>query len=76
LQSSQYKTESSQVSNNDQYLLFQTLIGAWPYSSEELNKEMETFINRIKDYMIKAIKEAKVTATPPGIPNQYSNLLF
>ena len=58
--SKQYKTENAQISNNDEYLLFQTLIGAWPYSAGELTQGKATFINRIKDYMIKAIKEAKV----------------
>lgn len=44
-------------SANDEYLLYQTLIGAWPL--EEDAKPPETFCKRICDYMIKAVREAK-----------------
>jgi (1->4)-alpha-D-glucan 1-alpha-D-glucosylmutase len=40
---------------NDQYFLYQTLIGAFPFGAID-----EEFVNRIKEYMIKAIREAKV----------------
>ncbi|MBI1913245.1 MAG: malto-oligosyltrehalose synthase [Planctomycetes bacterium] len=44
---------------NDEYLLYQTLLGAWPI--EPLTPEVyETFRNRIAAYMHKATKEAKV----------------
>jgi (1->4)-alpha-D-glucan 1-alpha-D-glucosylmutase len=47
---------------NEEYLLYQTLIGAWPIG--EMNKdEYETFKKRIKDYMLKASKEAKVNTS-------------
>ncbi len=46
---------------NEEYLLYQTLLGAWP--DEALTAETrDTFIARIQDYMIKAIKEAKVNS--------------
>ncbi len=46
-------------SRNDEYLLYQTLIGAWPL--EEMDEPaQEVFRQRIEDYMIKAVKEAKV----------------
>jgi (1->4)-alpha-D-glucan 1-alpha-D-glucosylmutase len=44
---------------NVEYLLYQTLLGAWPlepYSAEEYG----TFIKRIQAYMMKALHEAKV----------------
>jgi (1->4)-alpha-D-glucan 1-alpha-D-glucosylmutase len=41
---------------NEEYLLYQTLIGAFPPDP----KEHEDFIERIKGYMIKALREAKV----------------
>src|SRR5262249_40853705 len=44
---------------NDEYLLYQTLVGAWPlepYSQEDY----ANFIVRIQQYMQKAIHEAKV----------------
>ncbi|HKB36607.1 MAG TPA: malto-oligosyltrehalose synthase, partial [Gemmataceae bacterium] len=44
---------------NDEYLLYQTLLGAWP--EEPLSGEaMAQFRGRIADYMRKATKEAKV----------------
>jgi len=41
---------------NDEYLLYQTLIGAWPLESSELAE----FPKRIVEYMTKAVHEAKV----------------
>jgi (1->4)-alpha-D-glucan 1-alpha-D-glucosylmutase len=44
---------------NDEYLLYQTLLGAWPL--EEMTPErMADFRARIAAYMLKAAKEAKV----------------
>ncbi|HWP45238.1 MAG TPA: malto-oligosyltrehalose synthase [Blastocatellia bacterium] len=40
---------------NEEYLLYQTLIGAFPYAA----RDHDDFIERIKGYMIKAIREAK-----------------
>ena len=41
---------------NDEYFLYQTLIGAFPLSGVA----DQTFITRIKDYVIKAVREAKI----------------
>ena len=41
---------------NDEYFLYQTLVGAFPFAGAE---EAE-FRDRVKDYIIKAIREAKV----------------
>lgn len=50
--------EGSKVpSLNDEYFLYQTLIGAFPFDSRE--QRSEEFKNRIKEYTIKAIREAK-----------------
>jgi (1->4)-alpha-D-glucan 1-alpha-D-glucosylmutase len=40
---------------NEEYLLYQTLLGAWP--SEGVSDE---FVNRMCEFMLKALKEAKV----------------
>jgi (1->4)-alpha-D-glucan 1-alpha-D-glucosylmutase len=50
-------------SPNDEYLLYQTLVGAWP--SEPLNNtdDWKTFCERIENYMLKAIREAKQTTS-------------
>lgn len=41
---------------NDEYFLYQTLLGAWPATEGEV----DAFVQRIKDYVIKAVREAKV----------------
>ena len=45
--------------NNEEYLLYQTLAGAWPLhmNSEEERRE---FVARVQQYMEKAMHEAKV----------------
>jgi len=45
-------------SANDQYLFYQTVIGAWP-SGELTAEAFSSFRARIVEYMLKAIKEAK-----------------
>jgi (1->4)-alpha-D-glucan 1-alpha-D-glucosylmutase len=40
---------------NTEVLLYQTLLGAWPFYREELPE----FKQRLKDYMVKAVREAK-----------------
>ena len=44
---------------NDEYLLYQTLIGAWPPAPLNERKDWESFSERIESYMLKAIREAK-----------------
>lgn len=45
--------------DNEEYLLYQTLIGTWPYDS--MNREQyQEYVQRIQHYMEKAIKEAKI----------------
>ncbi|HEY9198189.1 MAG TPA: malto-oligosyltrehalose synthase, partial [Gammaproteobacteria bacterium] len=46
-------------SRNDEYLLYQTLIGAWPLEQPDADG-FAAFRERIETYMLKAIKEAKV----------------
>ena len=43
---------------NEEYLLYQTLIGAWPAAGTD-----DSFRTRIKEYMVKAIREAKVNTS-------------
>jgi (1->4)-alpha-D-glucan 1-alpha-D-glucosylmutase len=42
---------------NDEYLLYQTLVGAWPARDDD--ESLEVFTERIRAYMQKATKEAK-----------------
>lgn len=44
---------------NDEYLLYQTLVGAWPLGASDPDA-LAVFIARIQAYMTKATKEAKV----------------
>ena len=44
---------------NEEYLLYQTLLGAWPSTSMD-QREYETFTERVEHYMVKALREAKV----------------
>ncbi len=58
-----YKTDLDGLpvpDRNDEYLLYQTLVGAWPL--ESLNeRDYRVFCDRIQAYMTKAIHEMKVT---------------
>jgi (1->4)-alpha-D-glucan 1-alpha-D-glucosylmutase len=44
--------------NNEEYLLYQTLVGAWPLAPSP--QEHDAFVERIQRYMHKALREAKV----------------
>ena len=46
-------------SRNDEYFLYQTLLGAWPLGEPE-GEEREEFRRRVKAYMEKAMREAQV----------------
>ena len=57
-----YKTEldgQPVPDRNDEYLLYQTLLGAWPFESPD-DARYRTFCARIQAYMAKALHEAKV----------------
>src|SRR6185369_16263808 len=47
---------------NEQYLLYQTLIGAWPAGEPE-PAGYDRFLTRIREYLIKAAREAKVNTS-------------
>ncbi|HEX4068086.1 MAG TPA: malto-oligosyltrehalose synthase [Acidobacteriaceae bacterium] len=46
-------------SANEEYFLYQTLVGAWPWRTRA-PEEREEFVARIQQYMTKALSEAKV----------------
>ena len=48
--------EDESPSRNDEYLLYQTLVGAWPFDMDTPDQDFKT---RIRDYMLKAVREAK-----------------
>ncbi len=47
---------------NEEYLLYQTLVGTWPLCGSE-ESEFALFRTRITDYMVKAMREAKVNSS-------------
>lgn len=49
-------------SPDEEYLLYQTLIGAWPFGSPGGEHHAE-FIQRIQEYLVKALKEAKINTS-------------
>ncbi|MEC4812984.1 MAG: malto-oligosyltrehalose synthase [Scytonema sp. PMC 1069.18] len=54
-----YKKTGKRLSipdKNDEYLFYQTLVGTFPCSEDE----QLTYTDRVKDYLLKAIREAKV----------------
>ena len=65
-----HKTEVDGVeapSANEEYLLYQTLVGAWPLneggSQTAAGDAWEEFVGRIRQFMTKAMKEAKVNTS-------------
>jgi len=48
-------------SRNDEYLLYQTLLGAWPLG--DYDGDADELRRRIREYMLKAVKEAKVNTS-------------
>ncbi|HSB80140.1 MAG TPA: malto-oligosyltrehalose synthase [Candidatus Methylomirabilis sp.] len=47
---------------NDEYLLYQTLVGAWPLAPMG-PEEVSAFTTRIQDYLMKAAREAKLNTS-------------
>jgi (1->4)-alpha-D-glucan 1-alpha-D-glucosylmutase len=46
-------------SPNDEYLLYQTLVGVWPSEPLSNENDRKAFSERIENYMLKAIRESK-----------------
>lgn len=62
---------------NEEYLFYQTLVGAWPLASMGEEDE-EVFRKRIKEYMLKAVREAKVNTSwiNPNTPYEEALMKF
>lgn len=57
-------------SRNDEYLLYQTLIGSFP-DADATASDLENYRERIEQYMLKAIREAKVRTSWVDANAQY-----
>ena len=65
-----FKNTSGNIpEENDEYFLYQTLIGSFPID----NNDLAEFKNRIKDYIIKAVREAKVHTAWLKPDDEYEN---
>jgi (1->4)-alpha-D-glucan 1-alpha-D-glucosylmutase len=60
--------------NNEEFLLYQTLVGAWPF---EMSTEAQRrqFVKRIQEYMLKAVNEAKVNMSWVNPNPEYTDAL-
>ena len=57
---------------NDEYLFYQTLVGAWPLGADGENPD-HTFAKRICEYMLKALREAKKNTSWANPNDQYES---
>ncbi|MEW6600499.1 MAG: malto-oligosyltrehalose synthase [Nitrospirota bacterium] len=60
---------------NEEYLFYQTLIGAWPLKQMDADAYGE-FKARIKQYMLKAVREAKVNSSWISPNTLYEDMLM
>jgi (1->4)-alpha-D-glucan 1-alpha-D-glucosylmutase len=65
--------EKDAPSPNDEYLLYQTLVGAWPPELLDRGGDWEIFRKRIEDYVLKAMREAKQNTSWINQNTEYEN---
>jgi len=63
-------------SPNDEYLLYQTLAGAWPSSPLDDTNRWKMFAERMENYMLKAIREAKRNTSWINRNAEYENAVL
>ncbi len=60
---------------HEEYLLYQTLIGAWPFDAS-LDMAANTFCQRIQRFMLKALREAKVHTSWVNPEESYEQAVY
>lgn len=67
----------SAPNRNEEYLLYQTLVGTWPFCNPD-EVEFAEFRSRIREYMLKAMREAKVNTSwiSPNVPHEDAVMSF
>jgi (1->4)-alpha-D-glucan 1-alpha-D-glucosylmutase len=60
---------------NEEYFLYQTLVGAWPFDIHESGVRKQ-FLQRIERYMMKAMREAKVHSSWLSPNEEYEGAVF
>jgi len=69
------KVEDAVVpSPNDEYLLYQTLLGSWPLQPLD-ERSLAVYCERIQAYMVKAVREAKVHTSWVNVNEEYEAAL-
>jgi (1->4)-alpha-D-glucan 1-alpha-D-glucosylmutase len=64
-------------SPNDEYLFYQTVVGAWPYELTPSGfEDIDAFCQRIQAYMIKAVREAKTHSSWVAPDDDYEGALM
>jgi len=58
------------LDRNDEYFIYQTLVGAYPFDE----KDHDSFTKRMTEYIIKAVREAKIHTTWIKPDNDYEEL--
>ncbi len=61
-------------SHDDEYLLYQTLIGTWPLAEPD-EAELQAYRQRIEAYMLKAAREAKARTSWDNANTEYEEAL-
>ncbi len=61
-------------SRNDEYLLYQTIVGIWP-GIKAIGSELPKFVDRVQQYMLKVIREAKDHSSWVSPNEAYENAL-
>jgi (1->4)-alpha-D-glucan 1-alpha-D-glucosylmutase len=64
--------EKPAPSRNDEYLFYQTLVGAWPLERLD-DAGWQRLVNRIEHYMLKAVREAKEFTSWANPNTEYEN---
>ncbi|MEJ2761116.1 MAG: malto-oligosyltrehalose synthase, partial [Gammaproteobacteria bacterium] len=62
-------------SRNDEYLLYQTLLGSWPLRAPD-EQGLEEYRRRIGEYMLKAAREAKLLTSWSYTNEEYEQALL
>jgi (1->4)-alpha-D-glucan 1-alpha-D-glucosylmutase len=60
---------------NEEYLLYQTLVGAWPLADPQ-GEDRASFVLRIQEYMCKALREAKVHTSWANPEQEYEEAVL
>lgn len=66
---------SSAPTRNDDYLLYQTLLGTWPLQETD-DAGWKAYSKRIEEYMLKAVREAKESTSWANANSDYEKALI